>query len=90
MKKIITALNNPKLNEKLAQEKRIKIICKDILYKDAILDVLEKIKYVDMLIYQIKKINHFLLDIRLVNLRINMKRKTHIKIMFMYIMNRRK
>lgn len=49
MKKIITALNNPKLNEKLAQEKRIKIICKDILYKDAILDVLEKIKYVDII-----------------------------------------
>lgn len=49
MNKIITALNNPKINEKLSQEKNIKIICKDLLYKDAILDVLEKIKYIDII-----------------------------------------
>ena len=32
MKKIITAINNPNLNEKLKQENNLEIICKDIQY----------------------------------------------------------
>ena len=31
--KIITAINNPKLNDELKNEKNIEIICKDIFYK---------------------------------------------------------
>ena len=42
MKKIITAIDNPKLNEELRKEKNFKIIGKDILYKEAILEILEK------------------------------------------------
>ena len=38
MKKIITAINNPKLHEELNKEKNFEIIGKDIQYKEAILD----------------------------------------------------
>lgn len=39
--KIITAMNNPKLNEELKHEKHVEIICKDIFYKEGILEILE-------------------------------------------------
>ena len=39
--KIITAMNNPKLNEELKNEKNIELICKDIFYKEGILEILE-------------------------------------------------
>ncbi len=42
MIKIITAMNNPILNEELKNENNIKIICKDIFYKEGILEILEK------------------------------------------------
>lgn len=41
MKKIITAMNNPILNEELKKENDIELICKDIQYKEGILEVLE-------------------------------------------------
>ena len=50
MKKIITAINNPKLNEELKKENNFKIIGKDILYKEAILEILEKNKNIDIII----------------------------------------
>lgn len=50
MKKIITAIDNPKLNEKLKKEKNINIIGKDIQYKEGIIELLEKNKEIDMLI----------------------------------------
>lgn len=50
MKKIITAINNPKLNEELKKEKYIEIIGKDIIYKEGILDILEKEKNIDIII----------------------------------------
>ncbi len=44
--KNITAINNPNLNEKLKQENNLEIICKDIQYKEAILEILlENKKY---------------------------------------------
>lgn len=48
--KIITALNNPEINNKLKEEKNIKIIGKDIQYKDAIIDLLEENKNINYLI----------------------------------------
>ena len=42
MIKIITAINNPKINEELNNEKDIQVIGKDILYKEGILEILEK------------------------------------------------
>ena len=42
MIKIITAMNNPKINEELKKEKNVELICKDIFYKEGILEILEK------------------------------------------------
>ena len=50
MKKIITAINNPKLNEELKKENNFEIVCKDIQYKEAILEILEKNKKIDIII----------------------------------------
>lgn len=52
MKKIVTAINNPNLNERLKEEKDIEIIGKDIQYKEAIIELLENKKYanIDILI----------------------------------------
>lgn len=50
MKKIITAINNPKLNEELKKQKNFKVVGKDIQYKEAILEVLEKNNNIDLII----------------------------------------
>lgn len=50
MKKIITAIDNPKLNEELKKEKNFKIIGKDIQYKEAILEILEENKDIDIIV----------------------------------------
>ena len=50
MKKIITAINNPKLNEELKKENNFEIVGKDIQYKEAILEILEKINNIDLII----------------------------------------
>lgn len=44
MKKIITAVNNPNLNEELKNEKEVEILFKDIQYKEGILEILENKK----------------------------------------------
>lgn len=50
MKKIMTAINNPKLNEELKKEKNFEIVGKDIQYKEAILEILEKDNNIDLII----------------------------------------
>ena len=50
MKKIITALNNPELNKELEKEKNIKVMNKDIIYKEGILEILEIKKEIDLII----------------------------------------
>ena len=50
MKKIITAINNPKLNEELKKEGNFEIIGKDIQYREAILEILEKNNKIDLII----------------------------------------
>ena len=50
MKKIITAINNPKLNEELKKERNFEIIGKDIQYREAILEILEKNNKIDLII----------------------------------------
>ena len=42
MIKIITAIDNPQINEELKKEKNIEVIGKDIFYKEGILEILEK------------------------------------------------
>ena len=53
---IITAMNNPKLNDELKKEKNINLICKDIFYKEGILEILEN---------NIEKINYIIIDYNL-------------------------
>lgn len=48
--KIITALNNAKLNEELKNENNINLICKNIFYKEGILEILENEINIDYII----------------------------------------
>ena len=50
MIKIITAMNNPKINDELKNEKNIELICKDIFYKEGILEILENEINIDYII----------------------------------------
>ena len=48
--KIITALNNPIINNKLKEKTNIEIICNDIQYQDGIIEMLEKNEKIDLII----------------------------------------
>ncbi len=50
MIKIITAMNNPELNEKLKKEENIEILANDICYDDGIFEIIEKYKKIDFLL----------------------------------------
>lgn len=62
MKKIITAINNPKLNEELRKEKKFEIIGKDIQYKEAIFEILEKNNNIDLIILSEKILGEIKLE----------------------------
>ena len=49
MKNIITAILNKNINEELKKEKNINLICKDILYQEALLEIIKKNKNIDFL-----------------------------------------
>ena len=75
IKKIITAINNPKLNEELKKENNFKIIGKDIQYKEAILEILEKNETTDLIIINEKipgeiKLENLIKKIKLINEKI--------------------
>ena len=48
--KIITALKNPKTNEKLKEEKNYEIIGNDIQYQEGVIEILEKNPNIDLII----------------------------------------
>ena len=50
MKKIITAIGNKNLNQKLKQENTINVIGEDIQYREGILEVLKENEDIDFLI----------------------------------------
>ena len=50
MKKIITALANPILNENLKEEKDFEILTKDIQYQEGIFEIMEEKNEIDYLI----------------------------------------
>lgn len=52
--KIVTALNNPEINLRLKKENAYEIIGKDIQYKEAILEILEKSSKIDLIIINYK------------------------------------
>lgn len=51
MKKIITALQNEKVNQKLAENKNIKIMTNDIQYQEGIIEALEIDSNIDFIIF---------------------------------------
>lgn len=75
MEKVLTALANPKLNEKLKQTNKFEINYNDIQYQDGVLEILKK-EEIDILIlseilpgdYNIK---NFILEIKKYNKQIN-------------------
>lgn len=75
MKKILTAINNPKLNEELKKEKNFEVIGKDIQYKEAIIEILEKNNQIDLIIMSEKipgeiKLEKLIEKIKLINEKI--------------------
>lgn len=50
MKTVITAIDNEKIYKELKENKNIKIIGKDLIYKEAVLEILEKNKKIDYII----------------------------------------
>ena len=76
MKKIITAIDNPKIYNEIKKIKEIKIIAKDLIYKEAILEILEKNKNIDIIIIYEKilgEINFFELIKKIKNINKKIK-----------------
>jgi len=73
---IITAINNEKIFKELKSEKNIKIISNDIQYKEGILEILEKNKNINYIIFNENlygqiKIEELIKKIRIINNKIN-------------------
>lgn len=78
MKKIITALQNENINNKLKKEKMIKVVANDIQYQEGILEILELDSNIDYIIFSellpgeinikelVKKINKINFNIQLI------------------------
>ena len=72
MKKIITAIGNPNLNNKLKEIKEIEVLREDIQYQEAIFDILKKEKELNDIIIsstlpgnkQIEEVIHNILEIK--------------------------
>ncbi|MBR3254916.1 MAG: hypothetical protein IKF97_01620, partial [Clostridia bacterium] len=84
MKKIITAIGNPFINENLSKENNIKIIGKDILYLDAIFEIIKKNK-IDFLI-----INEIIFENSEIIKKINEIKKINNKIKIIIFLNKEK
>ena len=50
MKNIITAIDDSEINKILKKQENLKVICKDISYKEGILEQIEKNKKIDLAI----------------------------------------
>lgn len=76
MKKLIIATENEKLINKIKKLNNIKIICKDLQYREAILEVLEKNKNIDFIIINERipgeiNIEDLIKKIKIINSKIN-------------------
>ena len=72
MIKIITALENEKLNKKIKEDNKIEVIGKDIQYKEGILELLEQNNTIDFIILDINikgniKLNELIKKIKEIN-----------------------
>ena len=50
MKRVITAINNKNIIEKISKNKDLKIIFNNLEYREGILEIIEKIKNIDVII----------------------------------------
>ena len=76
MKTIITAIDNPKIYHEIKRSSNIKIIGKDLIYKEAVLEILEKNKNIDIIILYEKilgEINFFELIKKIKNINKKIK-----------------
>ena len=76
MNKVITAIGNEFINNKLLKENNIKVISKDIPYVEGVFEVIEK-NQVDFLIINVEIINeinidNFIRKIKKMNKKINL------------------
>ena len=76
MKKIILAITNNKLEEKIRENNNIKIICNNLQYREAILEILEKNKNIDFILINEKllgiiSIEELIKKIKIINNKIN-------------------
>ena len=76
MKTIITAIDNPKIFNEIKKNENIKIVGKDLIYKEAVLELLEKNKNIDLIILYEKilgEINFFELIKKIKNINKKIK-----------------
>ena len=79
MKKILTAIGNPKIAEKLSKENNIEINYKDIQYKEGILEILENDNKINLIIINEKIPGKIEINLLLENiLKINSKIKLYL------------
>lgn len=76
MKKIILAINNKKLEEKIKESNNIKIVCNNLQYREAFLEILEENKNIDFILINenlpgIISIEELIKKIKLINNKIN-------------------
>ena len=76
MIRILTAINNEKIFEELKNEKNIKILYNDIQYKEGILEILEKNKNINYILFNENlygqiKIEELIKKIKIINNKIN-------------------
>ena len=76
MKKIILAIENKKLEDKLKENNNIKIICNNLQYREAILEILDKNKNIDFILINenlpgIISIEELVKKIKIINNKIN-------------------
>ncbi len=76
MKKIITAINNPKINEEINKNPNIETISKDVQYREAILELLEQFKNTDIIILYEKILGKITIEELIIKIqKINPKKK---------------
>ena len=76
MKKVILATNNKKIEEQIENSNKVQLICNNLQYREAILEILEEYKKVDFILISeslpgIISIEELLKKIKLINNRIN-------------------
>ena len=82
MKKVITAIGNPYYNIELNKEKDIEVIGRDIQYKEAILEILEKNNNINYIIISEKILGNISMERLIKKIKLNNKKIEIIVLLF--------